>query len=356
MAQKRGEPVDVIKDVRMDLPNFERFIGDGLKPFREDLASEDHWKRWELGAERIADGVWRIDWEFDVVSTQLGYVKVLAVGEKLSTILVYTMEWDTPRESRQVVSADGEVWESLDTTKTYDMWARDLAKRIRYNLQTIGALPADEPTPTEDAAGGIRENLMTHSQPSITGTTHTLPFDKLSPRDFERLCLWLVEREGYERAEHLGAAGSEQGRDIVAWREGALWAFQCKRVQRFGPRDALAEVEKVLVLPQNQRPVGLVFLVTCDVSANTRQQVRERCAGEMECHFWTGTEFDEKVKRHTDILEEFFQADRGSTIIETGGRAVVADRGGVAAGQVAVGGDVHGDIYITGDRWEEDNE
>ena len=66
---------------------------------------------------------------------------------------------------------------------------------------------------------------MTHSQPPITGTTHTLPFDRLSPRDFERLCLWLVEREepalslskGYERAEHLGAAGSEQGRDIVAW-------------------------------------------------------------------------------------------------------------------------------------------
>ena len=62
---------------------------------------------------------------------------------------------------------------------------------------------------------------------TVTRTTHTLHFDQLSPRDFERLCLWLVEREGYERAEHLGAAGSEQGRDIIAWREGALWAFQC---------------------------------------------------------------------------------------------------------------------------------
>jgi len=39
--------------------------------------------------------------------------------------------------------------------------------------------------------------------PPITRTTHTLPFDKLSPRDFERLCLWLVEREGYERAGHI---------------------------------------------------------------------------------------------------------------------------------------------------------
>ena len=62
---------------------------------------------------------------------------------------------------------------------------------------------------------------MVQSQPLITSTVHTLPFDRLSLRDFERLCQWLVEREGYERAEHLGAAGSEgaadsEGRDIVA--------------------------------------------------------------------------------------------------------------------------------------------
>ena len=42
---------------------------------------------------------------------------------------------------------------------------------------------------------------LTPSQPPITRTTHTLPFDKLSPCDFERLCLWLVEREGYQRAK-----------------------------------------------------------------------------------------------------------------------------------------------------------
>ena len=49
---------------------------------------------------------------------------------------------------------------------------------------------------------------MSQTKPNITATTHTLTFDKLSTRDFERLCLWLVERKGYERAEHLGAAGS----------------------------------------------------------------------------------------------------------------------------------------------------
>ena len=121
---------------------------------------------------------------------------------------------------------------------------------------------------------------MTQPKPTATGTRHALPFDKLSPRDFERLCLWLVEREGYERAEHLGAAGSEQGRDILAWREGELWAFQCKRVKRFGPTDALREVEKVLGLPEEQRPANYVFVVACDVSSNTRQQVRARFARE----------------------------------------------------------------------------
>jgi tetratricopeptide (TPR) repeat protein len=176
---------------------------------------------------------------------------------------------------------------------------------------------------------------MTQSQPPITGTTHTLPFDKLSPRDFERLCLWLVEREGYERAEHLGAAGSEQGRDIVAWREGHMWAFQCKRVQRFGPKSALAEVEKVLALPEDEWPVRLVFLVTCDVSDKTRKQVRKRCVGEMECHFWAGTELDEKVKRHSDIVAEFFQYG-GTTPVSAADQRRIAHLSSEGYARVAV--------------------
>ena len=148
---------------------------------------------------------------------------------------------------------------------------------------------------------------MVHIKPSQTGTTHPLPFKNLSPRDFERLCLWLVEREGYSRAEHLGAAGRDQGLDIVAWRKGTRWGSQCKRVQYLGPKNALAEVKKVLALPEAERPVGLVFLVTCDMSKETREQARKRCAGEMECHFWAGTELDAKVRSHPDIVEHFFQ-------------------------------------------------
>jgi len=67
-------------------------------------------------------------------------------------------------------------------------------------------------------------------KPPRTGTAHKLHFQELSPLDFERLCLWLVRREGFERAEHLGEAGGEGGRDVVAWKGGRRFVFQCKRV------------------------------------------------------------------------------------------------------------------------------
>jgi hypothetical protein len=54
---------------------------------------------------------------------------------------------------------------------------------------------------------------MTGSRQPATGTTHVLPFLSLSPADFERLCLGLVQRMGYEGAEHLGASGSDDGCD-----------------------------------------------------------------------------------------------------------------------------------------------
>jgi len=198
---------------------------------------------------------------------------------------------------------------------------------------------------------------VTQTKPPVTGTAHTLPFDRLSPRDFERLCLWLVEREGYERAEHLGATGSEQGRDVVAWREGKLWAFQCKSVQRFGPKDVLAEINKIVGLPDDLRPAALVFLVTCDVSARTRQKARERCGEGMECHFWAGAELDAMVKRHPDIVEEFFREVGNDGIEPTWWRrfrrhplvfyptvafTIVAAVVGLLAGLTSIGADIGG--------------
>ncbi len=140
-------------------------------------------------------------------------------------------------------------------------------------------------------------------KPPITGTTHELPFEKLSPRDFERMCLWLVRREGYPTAEHHGAAGSDRGRDLVAQHEEGLTAFQCKRERQFGPAKAEDAVRKILA--EQPTPTEIILLIACDVSADTREKAAE-IAGEVPCTVWGRTEFDERVKSRPDVVEEFF--------------------------------------------------
>jgi hypothetical protein len=158
----------------------------------------------------------------------------------------------------------------------------------------------------------VETGAPTH--PDLPGTTHVLSFDRLSPVDFERLCLWLVEREGYARGEHLGLAGSEQGRDVVAYKPAPqgeeLWYFQCKRYASIGARTLKEEVDKYLQLVEEKphlRPVGVVFVVSCAVSAKAREEVGDYCEQNGLAHeFWALTELDMRVKRHPDLLREFF--------------------------------------------------
>ncbi len=141
------------------------------------------------------------------------------------------------------------------------------------------------------------------AKPRVTGTTHELPFEKLSPRDFERMCLWLVRREGYPTAEHHGAAGSDRGRDLVAQREEGITAFQCKRVKEFGPAKAEDAVKKIMA--EGSTPTEIILLIACDVRADTREKAAEM-AGEIPCVVWARTELDERVNRHPEVVEEFF--------------------------------------------------
>ncbi len=102
--------------------------------------------------------------------------------------------------------------------------------------------------------------------------------------------------------------------------------------------------EKVLDLPPDEQPGGLPFLVTCDLSARTRQEVRRRCGDELTCQFWTGTEFDRRIKRHAVIVAEFFDAGTSP------GREQQPNRGGGPGIQASGGGVVQlgsGDVAFT---------
>ncbi|HST21575.1 MAG TPA: restriction endonuclease, partial [Blastocatellia bacterium] len=151
-------------------------------------------------------------------------------------------------------------------------------------------------------------------KPNVTKGTHLLPYGELSPAEFERLCLWLVERKGYLRPEALGVAGNEQGRDVIAYRatEGVeqLWYFQCKRYQSISAATLVKEVEKYNTLVKAdpaKKPFGIVFVTNAVLSANAREEVRKLCdTHDYECEFWAQTELDLYVKKHADIVTEFF--------------------------------------------------
>lgn len=141
--------------------------------------------------------------------------------------------------------------------------------------------------------------------PARAYTEHELPFDKLSPRDFERLCLGLAIAEGYEQFAHLGAAGGDGGVDILAVKDGLRVAFQCKRERDFGPVDAIAAVAEALKLPAERRPEKLLLLVSCDVSRKAREKAAER-AGSMAVEVWARTELEQRVRRYPLLLGQFF--------------------------------------------------
>ena len=154
------------------------------------------------------------------------------------------------------------------------------------------------------------------AKPPIMSTNKPLPFGDLSPLEFERLCLWLVEREGYLRPQAFGEAGSEQGRDVVAYRPTAageeLWYFQCKRYKRINAATLKEEIDKYNRLAKsdpNCRPVGVVFVTNATASARTRDVVAAYCREySYACEFWARTELDMRVKKYPDVVQEFFDA------------------------------------------------
>jgi tetratricopeptide (TPR) repeat protein len=147
-------------------------------------------------------------------------------------------------------------------------------------------------------------------RPPVTHGTRTLPFDQLAWDDFERLCLALLPQEGFSRSQHYGAGGSEQGRDIVAYRDGDLWYAQCKRVKRCGPKVLLDEIEKIQKLMRDDAalpPSGILFMASSDISATARDRAAKRCRElGLECEVWGRTDLDARVQRHPDIISEFF--------------------------------------------------
>jgi hypothetical protein len=151
-------------------------------------------------------------------------------------------------------------------------------------------------------------------KPRIIITVKLLPFAALSPQEFERMCLWIVEREGFLHPQHLGETGSDQGRDIAAYKLNGsreeLWYFQCKRYQKISSAILKGDVDKInglVASDPTKKPTWIVFVTNATMSARMREEVSAYCRESgYECDFWAHTELDMRVKKHPAIVAEFF--------------------------------------------------
>lgn len=161
--------------------------------------------------------------------------------------------------------------------------------------------------------------------PRLTGTTHGLPFLSLSPGDFELLCYWTVVAEGFDNVQHLGEAGSEFGRDVMAHKilaDGSdqLWYFQCKRVARANSTpwiESLDSMARHADMFPGQKPDVVAFVTSALLSDAVRTRLidytRHVLGQVVDINFWAKTELDELVNRHPRVLKKFFQIEAGES-------------------------------------------
>src|SRR5204863_199132 len=69
----------------------------------------------------------------------------------------------------------------------------------------------------------------------------------------------------------------------------------------------VGKYNKLVKADPAKKPFGVVFVTNATLSADARQEVREFCSNSgYDCEFWAHTELDLHVKKHSDIVAEFF--------------------------------------------------
>ena len=131
-----------------------------------------------------------------------------------------------------------------------------------------------------------------------------LPFNALSPGQFERLCKRLIEQDAeVEHCYLYGKPGGKQfGIDIVARRaDGQRLAYQCKRYESYTLGDLRKALEKLTYLADRY-----VFAVSCDVGRELRDEVEERSP---PTEIWGIHELSDKLRGYPDLVTQFFGPD-----------------------------------------------
>ncbi|MEU7656430.1 tetratricopeptide repeat protein [Micromonospora taraxaci] len=176
------------------------------------------------------------------------------------------------------------------------------------------AFPEAEPVPA------WLEQEPTGPRPALVMTApQILPFDKLTPEDFERLVLRYVRRDPtIEHCRLYGTSGqNQQGIDLYA----RLWAsgpggrryltVQCRNISAIGPSAIVAAADDFLAGHWAQQ--AAVFVLATRASTRSTQQIEaiEAAARRVEAagcrlEVWDGEELSERLRDLPELVEAFF--------------------------------------------------
>lgn len=165
------------------------------------------------------------------------------------------------------------------------------------------------------AVGKILERMSKIN--TDTATLHELPLIKLGNREFERLCLWVVEgsTEGrFEKVLWLNEdGGGERGRDVLATevRTGKSYVFQCKCVEKFHPNDIESELNTFLDYVSESpeiKPDVYVLFVSCAITDKTKS-IGDAIANriEIEIEYWPKSSIERMVRNNKNIYDRFWK-------------------------------------------------
>lgn len=172
-------------------------------------------------------------------------------------------------------------------------------------------------TTSQEGAGALIAHGSTNLEGGISPqgiTDQVLPFNNLSPNDFERLCLRLIQLEGYSRSELIR---NDSLAGIAAYKTTGnapeLWYFSCKQQVNIDARTFQREVVKcddLFKKDLKQRPRGIFFIASSAVSASVIDAVGKTCRElGYAYNFWGRDELNTRVRRHPALVEEYFGSE-----------------------------------------------
>ncbi len=163
---------------------------------------------------------------------------------------------------------------------------------------------------------------MTKSKPqnsalTFTRSVHTVPFNNLSGRDFERMVFaTLMRMRAWHSLNWYGQSGGDKGRDIIGICENergntATVVVACANWQKFTLAKAKADINR-LTSTQTTPPHEVIVVAGGNVSAEIKDQCEAIAKSKKIeiCQVWSGPDFEEHLRFHApSVLNRFFNGD-----------------------------------------------